>query len=98
MTGISLMALHFRVQEDMLKNGYIFYHIRSPKITYDNRIFETEETGRALRVQFHQLIATKTHFKQQQKKNPPMKNESTNCLFVDTKELVVNIDFLGKRF
>jgi hypothetical protein len=26
-----------------------------------------------------------------------MKNEGTNCLFVDTKELV-NIDFLGERF
>jgi hypothetical protein len=27
-----------------------------------------------------------------------MKNETTNCLFVDTKELVVIIDFLGERF
>ncbi len=27
-----------------------------------------------------------------------MKNDATDCLFVDTKELVVNINFLGERF
>jgi hypothetical protein len=51
----------------MLKNGCIFDHIRSHKITYDSRVFQTREIGKALRTDFHQFIAMKTHFKQKKK-------------------------------